>query len=348
MEVFNMKFDFYKPYALVMQSFAQPIDDVDRLMHDIYQYNDKLKDALHTSKGIKFDVLLNFKYPKYEFRNSSMVTAVPYIFTNALNPFALVGINDDCSLFTIECDFSIFLEIYICARILYREMGSEIYDIILDIFKWGLKYVYAYISLILDHVWLDGDYDSVVIKADRFENEIYGIFNRIKHLALKQDCSVTRSWYVLITDNIVEIMKNIKSYLKDSDWFKYIIGASEVFKDIDIEEGEGIPMDEETDEILVWLGFILGCIYYRFNRRNINTPYKKALGLKELIRDEPFFRYYKLENGVEWTPESSESKEDEEFQKKIEAELKDTKHIIDSVFSQAALEVMLNGKEDKS
>lgn len=292
-----MNFDFYLPYLPVNFFNDHPIEEIDKLMHDIYQYNDKLKDALYTSKGIKIDVLLNFRYPTWEDNNP---TGVPYMFTNALNPFALSDVDDDCSLITLQSDFNIFLEMYVCSRALYREMGSEIYDIILKIFKWNLKYVYAYIVLILEHVWLDGDYDPVIAEANKFEEVVFKVFDTIQYSYEEQEPGkVVRN--VLVVDNISEVRRNVKCFFETSDWFKRIIDVSSIFKDIN----EHMTM-EESGEILDFFGYILGCIYYnRCHSDGIESQIAKKFNM---TREEIIFKYHKLVDVIS-TPKSSESKE---------------------------------------
>ena len=320
---FNMNFDFYKPYLPVNFFNNHPVEEIEKLMHDIYQYNDKLKDALYTSKGIKIHVLLNFRYPTWEDNNP---TGVPYIFTNALNPFALSSVDDDCSLVTLQFDFNVFLEIYVSARALYRKMGCEFYDLILKIFKWNLKYVYAYIVLILEHVWLDGDCDPVIAEAEKFEDVTFKIFDTIQYSYEELEPGrVVKN--VLVTDNISDVMRNVKCYFKSSDWFKRIIDVSSIFKDVN----EHMTM-EESGMLLDFFGYILGCIYYnRCHRDSIESRIAKKFNM---TREDIIFQYYKLED-VTWIPKSSESKKDEEFQKKIEAELKDFNHMFNVVLKEA-------------
>lgn len=132
--------------------------------------------------------------------------------------------------------------------------------------------------------------------------------------------------------------ESVKCYFKSSDWFKRIIDVSSIFKDIN----EHMTM-EESGMLLDFFGYILGCIYYN---RCLRDRFESYVAKKfNMPREGIIFKYHKLVDVIS-TPKSSEIKNDEEFQKKIEAELKDTKHIIDSVFGQAALEVMLNDKED--
>ena len=282
-----MKFDFYKPYLPVNFFNDHPIEEIDKLMHDIYQYNDKLKDALYTSKGIKIDVLLNFNYPTWEDINP---VGIPYIFTNALNPFALSGIDDDCSLITFQSDFNIFLEIYVCSRALYRKMGCEFYDLILKIFKWNLKYVYTYIVLILEHVWLDGDYDPVIGEANEFEDVVFKIFDSFQYSYEELEPGrVVKN--VLVTDNISEVMRDVKCYFKSSDWFKRIIDVSSIFKDVN----DRMTM-EESGMILDFFGYILGCIYYnRCRRDRIESRIAKKLNM---TREGIIFKYHKLEDVI--------------------------------------------------
>lgn len=278
-----MNFEFYKRYLKPFHGFPD-IKEVDKLISDIYEYNTLL------TKSTCIDGVLSINY----FDN------VTYIFDNGLNIFSIFKIDETSKYFEMRFNFNLFIEIYICAKSLYHEMGSELYDMMLDYFKWCLKVTYSYIDLLVQKTWLSGDCEGYVNNMDDF---CYGILMEqdINYTAIKMEKSNVNnqcepSWYNLIMDNWNDVSKNIKRFFAESSWYDQIIKNSKTFG-----EEENFITPDNTFESIDYIIHILGCIWFRIHFDNVTQPYKKAI--PELTDDD--FRYYKLEKGIEWKPDES-------------------------------------------
>lgn len=291
-----MNFDFYKPYLKPL--FGWPsITEVDKLLSDIFEYNSDI------SKILNIDGLINIDYQKHD------DNSVPYIFKNGFNIFYVDEVKD--GYFEMIMDFNLFLEVYICAKCLYHELGSELYDSILDYFKWCIKVNYIESSLkqsprVLGLLYAtssgaDPDMESLYETIESI------ISANIKYTACK-DCkkppveslyksavSITNSnqpdWYCLIIDNWSDIYSAIKHRYIDSSWYQSIVKIAR-YSDIN----PLVITPEETFESLDGISHVLGCILCRIHFNEIIQSYINALPRLS----EYGFRYYKLEKGIEW------------------------------------------------
>ena len=285
-----MNFDFYKPYLKLL--FGWPsIVEVDKLLSDIFEYNSDI------SKILNIDGLINIDYQKHD------DNSIPYIFKNGFNIFYVDEVKD--GYFEMIMDFNLFLEVYICSKCLYYELESELYDSILDYFKWCIKVNYIgciientkqfprflgllYATSSADDPYVDPDMESLYETIESI------ISANIKYTACK-DCKkppVSQpEWYCLIIDNWNDIYSAIKHKYIDSSWYQSIVKIAR-YSDIN----PLVITPEETFESLDGISHVLGCILCRIHFNEIMQSYINAL--PEL--SEYDFKYYKLEKGIEW------------------------------------------------
>lgn len=285
-----MNFDFYKPYLKPL--FGWPsITEVDKLLSDIFEYNSDI------SKILNIDGLINIDYQKHD------DNSIPYIFKNGFNIFYVDEVKD--GYFEMIMDFNLFLEVYICSKCLYHELGSELYDSILDYFKWCIKVNYIgciientkqfpkFLGLLYsvssaDDPYVDPDMESLyeTIESIISANIKYKAYQDYKQPPVSQP-----EWYCLIIDNWNDIYSAIKHKYIDSSWYQSIVKVGR-YSDIN----PLVITPEETFESLDGISHVLGCILCRIHFNEIIQPYINALP----HLSEYDFRYYKLEKGIEW------------------------------------------------
>ena len=291
-----MNFDFYKPYLKPL--FGWPsITEVDKLLSDIFEYNSDI------SKILNIDGLINIDYQKHDDND------IPYIFKNGFNIFYVDEVKD--GYFEMIMDFNLFLEVYICSKCLYHELESELYDSILDYFKWCIKVNYIECSFkqsprVLGLMYAtsstgDPDMESLyeTIESIISANIKYTAYKDCKEPPVeslyKSAVSITNSnqpdWYCLIIDNWSDIYNAIKHRYIDSSWYQSIVKIAR-YSDIN----PLVITPEETFESLDGISHVLGCILCRIHYNEIMQSYINAL--PEL--SERDFKYYKLEKGIEW------------------------------------------------
>ena len=286
-----MNFDFYKPYLKPL--FGWPsIVEVDKLLSDIFEYNSNI------SKILNIDGLININYQKHDNND------IPYIFKNGFNIFYIDEVKD--GYFEMIMDFNLFLEVYLCAKCLYHELGSELYDSILDYFKWCIKVNYIECcnqsSRFLGLLYAVSSPTDTDTDMESLYETIESIISaNIKYTAYK-DCKnppVSQpEWYCLIIDNWNDIYSAIKHRYIDSSWYQTIVKLAR-YSDIN----PLIITPEETFESLDGISHVLGCILCRIHFNEIIQSYINAL--PEL--SEYDFKYYKLEKGIEWVPDEEPS-----------------------------------------
>lgn len=302
-----MNFDFYKPYLKLL--FGWPsIVEVDKLLSDIFEYNSNI------SKILNIDGLINIDYQKHNDND------IPYIFKNGFNIFYVDEVKD--GYFEMIMDFNLFLEVYICAKCLYHELGSELYDSILDYFKWCIKV--NYIECCNQSSRFLGLLYTVSSPADTDMESLYEtiesiISANIKYTAYK-DCKnppVSQPvWYCLIIDNWNDIYNAIKHRYIDSSWYQTIVKLAR-YSDIN----PLVITPEETFESLDGISHVLGCILCRIHFNEIIQSYINALP----HLSEYDFKYYKLEKGIEWVSDEEPSQPNpDENDIKIELSYDDT------------------------
>jgi len=289
-----MNFDFYKPYLKLL--FGWPsIVEVDKLLSDIFEYNSDI------SKILNIDGLINIDYQKHD------DNSIPYIFKNGFNIFYVDEVKD--GYFEMIMDFNLFLEVYICSKCLYHELGSELYDSILDYFKWCIKVNYIgciientkqfpkflgllYATSSADDPYVDPNMESLY---ETIESIISANIKYKAYQDYKEPIVVTTNsqpeWYCLIIDNWNDIYSAIKHKYIDSSWYQSIVKVGR-YSDIN----PLVITPEETFESLDGISHVLGCILCRIHFNEIMQSYINAL--PEL--SEYDFRYYKLEKGIEW------------------------------------------------
>lgn len=302
---FIMNFDFYKPYLKLL--FGWPsIVEVDKLLSDIFEYNSNI------SKILKIDGLINIDYQKRD------DNSIPYIFKNGFNIFYIDEVKD--GYFEMIMDFNLFLEVYICSKCLYHELGSELYDSILDYFKWCIKI--NYIECMNQSSRFLGLLYTISSAADTDPNmeSLYEtieslISANIKYTAYKDCKKVPASqpkWYCLIIDNWSDIYRAIKHKYIDSSWYQNIVKLARCS---DINPLVITP--EETFESLDGISHVLGCILCRIHFNEIIQSYINALPQLS----EYDFSYYKLEKGVEWVSDDEESSQPDSNENDIKIEI---------------------------
>ena len=288
-----MNFDFYKPYLKPM--FGWPtIVEVDKLLSDIFEYNSNI------SKILNIDGLINIDYQKHD------DNSIPYIFKNGFNIFYIDEVKD--GYFEMIMDFNLFLEVYICYKCLYHELESELYDSILDYFKWCIKVNYIECIKQSSSCHLASWYTTPSTDTELeslYESAASIISSNIKYKAYqdyKKPIVITTNpqpeWYCLIIDNWNDIYKSIKHLLYiDSSWYQTIVN---MVRGIDIDPLVITP--EETFESLDGISHVLGCILCRIHFNEIIQSHINAL--PHLSEYE--FKYYKLEKGIEWVSDDEE------------------------------------------
>lgn len=285
-----MNFDFYKPYLKLLFGFPS-IVEVDKLLSDIFEYNSDI------SKILNIDGLININYQKHDDND------IPYIFKNGFNIFYVDEVKD--GYFEMIMDFNLFLEVYICSKCLYYELESELYDSILDYFKWCIKVNYIECSFKQSPRFLgllyatssaadtDTDMESLyaTIESIISANIKYKAYQDYKKPIVITTNSNQPDWYCLIMDNWSDIYNAIKHRYIDSSWYQSIVKIAR-YSDIN----PLVITPEETFESLDGISHVLGCILCRIHFNEIIQSYINALP----HLSEYDFKYYKLEKGVEW------------------------------------------------